>query len=499
MPLHAGGADRSVIGVLEVYMPYAPIRAAYASSERRTIAVMVAGLVVLWLALGAITWSATRRLRRSAAANERLARFDPLTTLPNRREFLARVDAAHRAHERGVVAIVDVDRFQEVNDTLGHHNGDDYLRVIAERLRREVRDVDTVARIGADEFGLVLVDTDREDSRAVLERVQGALARDVDVAGVPLSTEASIGVAAWPYDASDADDLVQCADVAMHAGKQSGGGEIVEYASGLSHFSPERLALVSDLRRAIARDELVLHYQPQIDVMSGAVLGVEALVRWEHPLRGLLLPAEFIPVAECTGLMRPLTRWVPAHAVAQLAQWHAEGLALGVSVNVSARNLRDDDLADHVVAVLAANDIAPEWLEIEITETALVADPARARLLLQRWRDHGVRVALDDFGQGQTSLGQLGHVPLTCVKIDRAFVAAMVDERDAHVIVSTVCDLGHRLDLTVVAEGVESRAVLDALAAIGCDAAQGYAISPPLPAHDVAGWCAVRAHRPLVA
>ncbi len=465
VPIQAtGSASSKVIGVLEIYLPYAPIAHSFAASNRAMTALIMLGLILLWIALSAISWSVTRRLRRSNAENEHMALHDLLTDLPNRALFVDRaghaIAAARRSSQPVGIAIVDLDRFKEVNDTLGHHNGDDYLCRIATHLAEILRPGDTIARLGGDEFGLVLPGVDAEHARPILDRVLHTLAADIDVAGVPVSSEASIGIAFWPIDGTEVTDLLQRADLAVHAAKETHQA-ILEYSADLAHFSPARLALVSQLRHAIAADELVLHYQPKLDLKTNRIVSVEALLRWQHPTRGLLVPADFLEIAESTGLIDPLTDWVLDHALAQLALWHAQGLIIDVAVNISARNLRNESLAGNVFRCLSEHGVEPEHLEIEITETALIADPRRAQVQLQRLRDHGVRVSLDDFGQGYTSLAQLGSLPLAELKIDRSFVAGMLTNANDRTIVSTVIDLGHKFGLEVVAEGAESADILE--------------------------------------
>jgi len=492
VPVQAtGSASSKVIGVLEIYLPYAPIAHSFAASNRSMTALIMLGLILLWIALSAISWSVTRRLRRSNAENEHMALHDLLTDLPNRALFVDRaghaIAAARRSSRPVGIAIVDLDRFKEVNDTLGHHNGDDYLRRIATHLAEVLRPGDTIARLGGDEFGLVLPGVDAEHARPILDRVLHTLAADIDVAGVPVSSEASIGIAFWPIDGTEITDLLQRADLAVHAAKETHQA-ILEYSADLAHFSPARLALVSQLRHAIGADELVLHYQPKLDLKTNRIVSVEALLRWQHPTRGLLVPADFLEIAESTGLIDPLTDWVLEHALAQLALWHTRGLIIDVAVNISARNLRNEGLAENVFRFLSECGVEPEHLEIEITETALIADPRRAQVQLQRLRDHGVRVSLDDFGQGYTSLAQLGSLPLDELKIDRSFVAGMLTNANDRTIVSTVIDLGHKFGLDVVAEGAESADILSALVALGCDTAQGFALAPALPADELSTW-----------
>jgi diguanylate cyclase (GGDEF)-like protein len=397
------------------------------------------------------------------------------------------INAARRSSEPVGIAIVDLDRFKEVNDSLGHHNGDVYLCRIAEAIGAVLRPGDTLARLGGDEFGLVLPGVDPASARVVLDRVQRTLAADIDVAGVPVSSEASIGIAFWPTDGTEIHELLQCADLAMYAAKENHQA-LLEYTPDFAHFSPERLALVSELRHAINADELVLHYQPKLDLRLRRVRSVEALLRWQHPTRGLLAPAEFLEIAESTGLIDPLTDWVLEHAIAQIARWRRAGVALDVAVNVSARNLRSEALANTVFRMLAFHDVPPEALEIEITETALIADPIRATSTLERLRDHGVRVSLDDFGRGYTSFAQLGSLPLAELKIDGSFVMRMLASANDRTIVTTVIELGHNFGLKVVGEGAETPEIVDALAALGCDTAQGFALTKALPPDQLTSW-----------
>jgi diguanylate cyclase (GGDEF)-like protein len=500
LALYSDGAHRNVVGVLEVYLPYEPIAESVASARHRMAVVIVVGLALLWVLLSAITWSVTRRLRRTAAANEHLALHDPLTGLPNRNQFSrllrATVETAALTGGDVVAAILDLERFKEVNDVLGHENGDEFLRVVADRLQATLRPGDTLARLGGDEFGIVLAGVDATTARAVLQRVQETVAADVEIGVLPVSIETCIGVATYPRHAADADELLRSAELAMYAAKQAREG-LVEYSEGLEHFDPGRLALVGQLRRAIANDELVLHYQPKIDLRTGSVAGLEALVRWQHPTRGLLPPAEFVDVAESTGLIDPLTDWVVEHALRQVAEWRGRTASVPVAVNISARNLRDERLPDRIADRLRAHGVEPRYLEVEVTETAVIANPETALSVLARLHAQGVRVAVDDFGRGYTSLAQLARMPLSELKIDRAFVGAMhTTERD-EAIVRTLIELGHQLGLDVVAEGAETDAAVAALRALGCDTVQGYVYSRPLPPDEAIAWIDARAARPI--
>jgi len=483
---------KTVIGALEIYLPYDPIAAELTAGLHRLYLALAGGLTLLYLLLAGIAAWLTRRLSRNAAEYEHLALHDALTGLPNRTLFRDRVQTAvalgGRAGTGAAVVMVDLDRFKEVNDTLGHHNGDQLLVRLAERLSGTVRGVDTVARLGGDEFGIVLLGaSSREATDSTLARVQAAIEQEVDLAGLPLSVEASMGVAYAPTDGSDPDVLIQRADVAMYVAKRSHAG-VVHYDPRHDDYNAERLALVAELRRAIDRNELVLHYQPKASLPGMGVHAVEALVRWQHPERGLLPPDVFLPIAEQTGLIDPLTGWVLDAALAQLGRWRTVAPALVVAVNISARSLQRHDFPDRVLEALGRADLPPQRLLLEITETALVTDAERAADVLRRLDTAGLRLSLDDFGQGYTSLGQLRHLPLSELKIDKLFVMNMLTNPSDAAIVRSVIELGHNLGLDVVAEGVEDEAVLQTLVTLGCDVAQGYFLAKPFPAERLESW-----------
>jgi diguanylate cyclase (GGDEF)-like protein len=449
--------------------------------------------VMLWI-LGEALAARDTNQRLVLEREERLvvqATTDFLTGLANRSEFMDRLTEACGSGTPIAVAFIDLDRFKEVNDTLGHHSGDAVLVEVASRLRRSAREGDLIARLGGDEFGLLLPGVDRRAARNVLDRIRGALIAEIEIDGVPVSAEASIGTALFPEDATEMSELMQCADIAMYASKDAQAG-VVEYSLELQHHSRARLALVSQLRRAIESDELVLHYQPKIELRTGEVRSVEALIRWAHPTLGLLPPSEFLQIAESTGLIGPLTDWVIDNALQQIARWRDDSLPLAVAINVSARDLCDQTLPDRIFARLDALRIEHGLLQVEITETAVVSDPPRAVATLQRLREGRVRVSLDDFGQGYSSLAHLARLPLDELKIDRSFIANMTTNPNERAIVRAVIELGHHLGLEVVAEGIDSVDLLEALSAWGCDAVQGYALTVPLPAADVAGWIRAR-------
>ncbi len=485
--VHRAGVSRTV-GVLELYVPYDPIAVARDASLRRTWLVLVAGLGLVWLVLAGIVWSVTRRIHRQNETNRYLALHDVLTGLPNRALFADRITHALASAARtGLpvsVAIVDLDRFKEVNDTLGHANGDALLRYVAASLQRELRPGDTVARLGGDEFGIILPEVGGEQVREVLRRVASAVGEDVELDGLPVAVEASIGWAEWPVHAQETATLLRCADTALYVAKDAK-TDVVRYESAFSRVNPGRLGLVAELRRALGAGELELHYQPKVEIGSQRPVGFEALVRWHHPTRGLVKPDEFIHIAESTGLIGPLTRRVFDHAVGQLAAWGIQATPLSMAVNISARNLRDPQFSAWILERLFFHRIHPSRVVLEITETAFTTDQTRAAIQIAELQAAGVRVSLDDFGQGYTSLSQLAHLRVRELKIDRGFITALHTSPKDHAIVASVIELGHQLGLNVVAEGVETYDVLKTLEALGCDHAQGFLFARPLPADDV--------------
>jgi len=485
-------SDTQPAGAFEMYLPYGPVGAPIQRDTRRLYVVILAGLTLLYAALFPIVGSASRRLRRQAAENEYQARHDALTDLPNRILFRDRVKQDILTSEQKgtsvAVMIMDLDRFKEINDTLGHHNGDLLLQQIAQRLREVAGQDHTIARLGGDEFGVLLADV--PDSAVITgfaKRLLEALERPFTLQGLALVVGGSIGIAIFPEHTRDADGLMQRADVAMYVAKAAHSGYQL-YSAEADQHSPSQLELAAQLRRAIDNHELVVHYQPKADLRGGAVRGVEALVRWQHPQRGLLMPDRFISVAEQTGFIRPLALYVLDTALRQCSSWRASGLDLSVAVNISALNLRDVQLPDDVARLLNRWNLPPDSLELEITESTLMGDPIRAKEVLDRLSAVGVRVAIDDFGIGYSSLAYLRQLPVSEIKIDKSFVMNMaVNESDA-VIVRSIIDLARNLQLRVIAEGVETEKVWRELAGLGCDLAQGYYLSRPVPAEQLTAW-----------
>ena len=428
------------------------------------------------------------RLRAESADNEFLATHDPLTGLPNRTLFHRRLGDRLASGPAGLaVLLIDLDRFKEVNDTLGHACGDELLIEVGRRLGPWLSEDDLLARLGGDEFALLVDADDGETAGRRAMEVLYQLRRPFSVGEIDVDVDASIGVAVPGDHPVDASGLLRQADVAMYTAKAEHSGVAV-YASDLDHYSPKRLAVVGRLRHAIEAGELYLEYQPQVGLTQGQIVGVEALVRWRQAGRPALPPAEFIPVAERTDIIHPLTRHVLHLAIAQAGAWHREGRSQRVSVNVSARNLVEDDLVDAIRAMLEAERVPASLLEIELTETTLMANPGRAALMMGRLRDLGARVAIDDFGTGHSSLSYLTTLDVDTLKIDQSFIAAMAADHTAETIVHAIVDLARNLDLDVVAEGVETTASARALVRMGCVAAQGFLFSRPLPSRQLDAW-----------
>ena len=439
------------------------------------------------LPLLALPLVAIYRGERQALAKEHQALHDALTGLPNRTLFHQRVNATLAAGGGAThaVMLMDVDHFKEVNDTLGHHHGDELLREIAARLAQAVRPEDTVARLGGDEFAVLVPDLDRADSAvAVAERLLRALQAPMQIEGLSLEVTASIGIATHPAHGDRVEILLRHADVAMYQAKRAHSGHQVYRAENDRH-STRRLTLAAELRKAIDEGELELHFQPQTEVATGTVRGVEALVRWRHPTRGLIAPGDFIPLAERSGLITPLTSFVLDQALCQARGWRDSGLRLPIAVNLSARSFLDHELPAEIAALLAKWGTDAELLQLEITESMLMSDPDRARTVLERLTSQGLRLSIDDFGTGYSSLAQLKRLPVDEIKIDRSFVIDMGSSASDEAIVRSTIELAHNLGLSVVAEGVEDEASLRTLRRLGCDLAQGYHLGRPVPAESL--------------
>jgi diguanylate cyclase (GGDEF)-like protein len=421
----------------------------------------------------------------------KLAYEDPLTDLANRSRFSNELEVAITQAAQGklklTILMMDLDRFKYVNDTLGHGVGDHVLREVSLRLQRTVTRAECIARLGGDEFAILVRHGDGADFTETARQIITALEAPILFEGQPLDVGTSIGIAHYPEHGVDAQTLVRNADIAMYAAKRNKTG----YATYEKHHDTsqqEHLSLLSELRRAVDRNELRLYYQPKVSLHSAHVSAVEALIRWEHPTRGLVAPAQFIPFAEHTGYIKLLTRWVIGEAVRQCGEWLREGLTLQVSVNISARDLMNRELPEHVAALLAEHEVTPGLLCLEITESGFMEDPAHAQKVLDRLAELGVKLSIDDYGTGYSSLSYIMKLPVQELKIDQSFISRMATDEEISTIVRSTIDLGHNLGLQVVAEGVEDVAVWIMLRRLGCDDAQGYFMSRPLEPRALASW-----------
>lgn len=445
---------------------------------------------------GALLTDQTQELRDQTHALEQKAMHgathDSLTDLPNRVLFRDRVSQAiriaKRENRRLAVMLLDLDHFKEINDTMGHYNGDRLLKQVAMRLDAVIRESDTLARLGGDEFAILLPTIkDQADISAVAKKIQSALQPPFILEGLTLEVQTSIGAVIFPQHGEEVDTLIQRVDVAMYVAKHEKKGFVV-YSAELDQHSPRRLTLIGELRQAIENDDLLLHFQPKVNGKSSKVTGVEALVRWRHPEYGLMAPDTFIPLAERTGLIKPLTRWVLKHALQQGVMWHGQGIHIDISVNLSVRNLLDPDFPDIIAGFLASYDFPPESLTLEITETTIMADPDYALEILNRIVKMGVKFSIDDFGTGYSSLSYLKKLPISEIKIDKSFVMEMMEnENDAAIVLATI-ELAHNLGHRVVAEGVETLPAMNKLQSLGCDELQGFYFSKPIDGKDFTAW-----------
>jgi diguanylate cyclase (GGDEF)-like protein len=492
-PLRAAATDPPS-GSVEVWMSYGPIARQIEDQTHNAYLAIGIGLLLLWGTIVAIVAGASQRLRRQAAEKEEQALSDGLTGLPNRTMFQSLVErtigSAGRRKRMGVVMLMDLDRFKDVNDTLGHHNGDLLLQRIGSRLHSVLRDTETVARLGGDEFAILLPDVpDRQSVVPVVRRVLKVLEEPIVVGGLALQCEGSIGIAIFPEHGRTVDSVMRAADVAMYMAKENRSGyEFYDAHKHEHRHDAGRLALIGELRRAMDETELVLYYQPKVDLQTGRVQGVEALARWHHPERGLLSPDEFIPLAERSNLLRPMTLYLLDSALRQCNAWRTRGLDVSVAVNLSMQNLIDLRLPNDLARLLTSWRLPPGSLELEITESTIMADHRRAMTILTRLNKMGVTLSVDDFGTGYSSLAYLQNLPVDYIKIDKSFCLTMAEDPGNATIVQSTIDLGHNLGLKVVAEGVEDEEIYRKLAALGCDYAQGFYLSRPLSPDKATVW-----------
>ncbi len=436
-----------------------------------------------------------RRTRELAEINRKLqhqALHDGLTELPNRALLSDRLQQATRAARREghtlALMIMDLDHFKEINDTLGHQYGDLLLQQVAQRMREALRESDTVARLGGDEFAVLLPNLQhQEQAAAAAAKIAEAIAAPFVLEGQQFHVGISIGIALFPRHGEDHVKLMRYADVAMYVAKRTQRGFAFYDPSQDSH-SVGRLAMIGELRQALERGELAVAYQPTADLASRKVVGVEALVRWHHPEKGVIMPEQFIPLAEQTGLIQPLTLFVLEEALAQLKRWQEQGQRLRLSVNLSPRNLHGGEIVEQIEGAMARWRIAPRDLQLEITESAIMEDPMRAMNILGALNEMGIMLSIDDFGTGYSSLMYLKQLPVNQIKIDKSFVADMREKNEDQVIVRSTIDLAHNMGHQVIAEGVDNEPTLDMLSAMGCDLVQGFFISEPLDADRFDAW-----------
>jgi diguanylate cyclase (GGDEF)-like protein len=444
-----------------------------------TAALSAGHVLMLAAVLALLVCLALARREQTVLARTRVeAHTDELTGLANRRKLYEVVDQSLAGNRELALLLIDLDRFKEINDTLGHNVGDYLLQQVGERLGVALSDHGLLARIGGDEFVALLERSDEQSALRVAGRLRGAFDEPFPLDGLTIPVRSSIGIGLAPDHASTRSEMLRCADVAMYRAKSK--GTMID--------SRDYLTLVSDLRRAVGGEGLVLHYQPKQSIRGGAFMGVEALVRWQHPMLGLLPPSEFIPIAEREGMMRDLTIDVLDRALAQHRRWRDMGHRIPVAVNLSAASLLDSRLPDDVRELVERHETSPEDLELEITEDTLMHDPNRALAVIARISEMGVSFSLDDFGTGYSCLAQLKRLPVRSLKIDRSFIMNMTDSAEDANIVRSAIELGHSLNLSVVAEGIESPEHLTRLEEFGCDVAQGFHLGRPVPADEIPGW-----------
>ncbi len=485
-------ANGQPVGAFEIYLSYKPIAAAIAHDKRIIVFVVAIGLALLWAVLFRIVATASKRLRRQAQENDVLARYDTLTGLPNRTLFRERVEqelrsAEQRRHEIAVL-LIDLDGFAEINNTLGSSTGDEVLREAGRRFQAQLGEDALIARIGGDEYAILCPHAEGvPGALRTAGSVQAGMAAPIVVGDIGLNVEASIGLAVATGGGESLDALLQHADAAL-ARARSRHTRVEVYSAELERFDPGRLKLLGQVRQALGRGEFELHFQPKVQLADRRVCGVEALLRWRHPEQGLLMPAAFISLVEQTALIGPLTLQTIDTALAQMVRWRRAGLDLQVAVNLSARNLLDPDLPGQVAAALHRHEIPAERLTLEVTESATMLDPARAREVLCSLRDSGVTISIDDFGAGNASIGYLSSLPADELKVDRSLAAGVCEDEHTASIVGSIVDLAKHLGLRVVAEGIETEQVMERLTELGCDVGQGYLIARPLSEQQLRRW-----------
>jgi len=471
------------------------VREAYSMYKRLALPLVIAALIILWVAVWSTLYIAAllEKLNAQKDSLRHQALHDALTNLPNRALMMDRLQASMREVDQSgaevALLFIDLNRFKEINDTLGHHFGDLLLVEVSKRLVKVLRKSDMVARLGGDEFAVILSHVTQAEAIAIAEKLIQVIGKAIEIESNKLFVTASIGIASYPVHAADSNTLVQFADVAMYAAKRAGAGYVV-YDVTLDAYSRDRLMLSNDLRDAVERGQMSVHYQPKADIVSGRIIGVEALLRWKHESIGWVPPERFIPLAEQTGCMRALTEFVMSTALADLQSLAKNDCDLTIAINLSAVSLQDPELPTNLIRITESNSIPPERIILEITETAVMDQSFRTTEILNKLDNQGFRISMDDFGTGHSSLVNLRMLPLQEIKIDRSFVMNMLQNEGDATIVRTIIELGHSLGKLVVAEGVETSAIMQALAMSGCDVAQGYYLSRPLQFAAFADWLA---------
>ncbi len=467
----------------------------YLSKDGSKIPVEVNARVFM-LKRARVALSVARDITERKRAEERiyhLAYYDTLTELPNRALFIDRVAwgivQARRSQMAAAVIFLDLDRFSTINDTLGSEVGDRLLQGVAQRLTGSLRETDVAARVGGDDFAVLVLIARAEDGARVAENILKALRPAFEIDDHKLYVTASMGVSIYPYDGDDAHNLLKNAGAAMQLAKEQGGNGYQFFTPSMHTLGLKRLLLESNLRRALERKEFVLHYQPQVEVATGKTIAVEALIRWQNPERGLVAPGEFIPLAEDTGLIVPIGEWVLRTTCSQCKSWQDLGFPWArVSINLSARQFQQPNLVQLIADALAGSKLDPNCLELELTENVVMKNPEQAAATLRRLKEIGVRISLDDFGTGYSSLSYLKNLPIDGLKIDRSFVRDLTSDPNDAAIIMAVITLAHSLKLKVIAEGVENEEQLSFLRLLRCDAVQGYFYSRPMPAEAVREW-----------
>jgi diguanylate cyclase (GGDEF)-like protein len=443
------------------------------------------------LAYGIANLRIREKHREAEATIAHLAYYDTLTELPNRTFLLERLEAsmqkAKEKHQPLALLHLSVERFHEINEVLGYRSGNLLMQGLARRLQQSIMENETLAHVGDAEFTLLLPATSAERATQRAQRLASMLHEPADVAGLKVDASVNIGIALFPGHGTDAEALLRRANAAMRQARTARGGYAV-YTGGQEELYARRLALMGDLRHAIEHNQLLLYCQPKVDIASRRVCGAEALVRWEHPVLGMVSTSEFIPLAEQAGLITPLTEWMLESAFSQCYAWHEAGLDWPLAVNISAHDLRESDLGEKIRGLFSTWGIPPKLIQLELTESALMVDPAGAMEILSDLKQLGVQLYIDDFGTGYSSLSYLQKMPVDYIKIDQSFVMPMTVSHDSAMIVRSTIDIGHNLNMKIVAEGVESQAHWNSLAALGCDLAQGFHISKPMPALQFTSW-----------